>query len=276
MPETLTSTDFYSGVGGWACGLRMAGIEVVRSYEQWDRANETNRRNNGHEVRQCDIREVRISDVPRTPVIVGKSAVYPVFAIQSRWLRRHSQQTQGHRCLILKIVRRLKPKYWVMENVPIVASIVSRELLPGGRWHEFCELEFEARVFDLAGFGFPQRRRRCLIGNINFDLLDSYTEVLPRRTLGEVIEMLSLNPVVDSIYGLALSADALFDHIAEDPLNAEEERINKAAKALHPVYNAMSFPDRVDRPSRTITATCTRVSTSTGRSGSARLSTTRP
>ena len=36
--------------------------------------------------------------------------------------------------------------------------------------------------------------------------------------------------------------------------------MNREAKVFHPVYNNMAFPDRLDQPARTVTATCTRVS----------------
>ena len=46
----------------------------------------------------------------------------------------------------------------------------------------------------------------------------------------------------------------------EEALNREELRLNRESKIFHPVYNNMSFPDRLDVPARTVTATCTRVS----------------
>ena len=46
----------------------------------------------------------------------------------------------------------------------------------------------------------------------------------------------------------------------EEDLTEVETRINKDSKTFHTIYNKMSFPDKLDRPSRTITATCTRVS----------------
>ena len=64
----------------------------------------------------------------------------------------------------------------------------------------------------------------------------------------------------DPIYGVKISSANLRDHDFEQPLNEEEERINRCNKTLHPVYNKMSFPDPLDQPVRTITATCTRVS----------------
>jgi DNA (cytosine-5)-methyltransferase 1 len=36
--------------------------------------------------------------------------------------------------------------------------------------------------------------------------------------------------------------------------------MNRDAKEHHPVYNNMAFPDPLDKPARTVTATCTRVS----------------
>jgi DNA (cytosine-5)-methyltransferase 1 len=66
-----TAVDLYSGVGGWSLGLRMAGIDVVSSYEWWSKANETNLRNNGHKTECLDIRQLSPSSVPKVDLIVG-------------------------------------------------------------------------------------------------------------------------------------------------------------------------------------------------------------
>ena len=98
------------------------------------------------------------------------------------------------------------------------------------------------------------------MGNFDFALLASYSKAIPRRTLGEIVAALGSDPVVDPMFGLSLSQNDLTDHVAESNLNDEEVRINRANKLFHRVYNRMPFPDRLDRPARTITATCTRVS----------------
>src|SRR3546814_10840551 len=59
---------------------------------------------------------------------------------------------------------------------------------------------------------------------------------------------------------MAIPCEDLIDHVEEDVLNSEEARINRSNKVTHTVYNAMPFPDPLDRTVRTITATCTRVS----------------
>src|SRR3546814_19465927 len=110
---------------------------------------------------------------------------------------------------------------------------------------------------NMEDFGVPQRRRRCIAGNFDYDLLAKYGPG-HAPTLGSVIKALSADPVVDPIYGITIPRHELFDHDVEGPLNEEEVRINRASKTLHPVYNSMPFPDPLDRTVRTITATCTR------------------
>ena len=259
MSQELKSIDLYAGVGGWSLGLRMAEIEVVCSYERWAPANKTNRINNGHTVAECDVRHLDPSTLPNVPIIVG-SPPCTQFSLSNRGGRGDVSDGLEDIAAFLRIVEDRNPRWWVMENVPAIARIFARELLRGGRLYRFRHLRPRMQVFDMADFGLPQRRRRCLIGNIDFDLLGSYSRFLPRRTLGDVLDAVGSNLPVDPIYGVELSRSDLFDHVPEQFLNIEEERINRAAKTLHPIYNSMSFPDRVDRPVRTITATCTRVS----------------
>jgi DNA (cytosine-5)-methyltransferase 1 len=68
------------------------------------------------------------------------------------------------------------------------------------------------------------------------------------------------DPVQDPIYEFRLPRAQLTDQELELPLSAEEKRLNRDAKGAHSIYNKMQFPDRLDRPVRAITATCTRVS----------------
>jgi DNA (cytosine-5)-methyltransferase 1 len=66
--------------------------------------------------------------------------------------------------------------------------------------------------------------------------------------------------IVDPIWAAALTTEQVTERQVEPALNAEELRMNREAKEFHPVYNNMAFPDPLDEPSRTVTATCTRVS----------------
>lgn len=256
----LRALDLYSGVGGWSLGLKLAGIEVVSSYERWGMANETNFKNNRHQAQTVDIRRLSLEDLPSDISIVVGSPPCTQFSFANKGGNGDLDDGLEDIIRFLTIVDYLKPKLWAMENVPRVANILTEELKPGGRLARFSHLEVSPHVINMEDFGLPQRRQRCIAGNFNFELLKSYSTQTPKRTLGCVIKALAQEEVADPIYGVQVRKSELTDHITEDPLNEEEIRINMAAKTTHPVYNAMSFPDRPTRSVRTITATCTRVS----------------
>jgi DNA (cytosine-5)-methyltransferase 1 len=257
----LRAIDLYAGIGGWSLGLAMAGIDVVESYEWWGPANRTNELNNRHKTNQCDIRALPLKDLPTEIDIVVGSPPCTQFSFSNRGGKGDIEDGLRDIAKFLEIVKVLKPRFWAMENVPRVAQILKDELAAGGSLNRFASLRPTIHVVDMQEFGLPQSRERCIAGNFDFDLLFSYRSRCGSRTLGDVIKALSSGAlIVDPIYGSRVRAAKVLDHEYEVPLTDEEERMNREAKTFHPIYNNMSFPDRLDKPVRTITATCTRVS----------------
>lgn len=256
----LRAIDLYSGVGGWSLGLRLAGIDVVASYDLWRPANLTNSNNNHHEAHTIDLRSFPLSELPRDIDVVVGSPPCVQFSLSNRGGRGDVDDGLKDIIAFLTIVDYLRPRAWAMENVPRVAKVLEKELKRGGQLEAFAHLGMKFSVENMAEYGLPQRRRRCIAGNINFQLLRSYRAVAPTRTLGDVVAALSATPVRDPLFGVTVDRSELQDHVIEPFLNSEEERINRAAKMFHPIYNAMPFPDPLTRSVRTITATCTRVS----------------
>lgn len=252
--------DLYSGIGGWSLGLKMAGIEIVTSYEWWNKANRTNYKNNRHSATEIDIRQLLLEDLPPNIDIVVGSPPCTQFSYANRGGSGDIEDGLKDIAKFLSVVAHVRPKFWAMENVPRVASIIEQELQRGGRLEQFVHLKPTIRVFDMCEWGLPQRRQRCIAGNFDFTLLDNYRGHTTKRTLGDIILSLSEANVTDPIYGIRLSSHELRDHIVEEFLSPEEERMNREMKTFHPVYNNMAFPDPMNRTSRTITATCTRVS----------------
>lgn len=256
----MKAIDLYSGVGGWSLGLRLAGIEVVASYEKWGLANETNFKNNHHPAQTVDIRRLDLSDLPQGIDFVVGSPPCTQFSFSNRGGNGNIDDgLRDIRCF-LTVVDRLRPSSWVMENVPRVAEILKKELRPEGALSEFAHLPMSIHILNLEEFGLPQKRRRCFAGHFDHELLKAYRERTSRLVLGDVLDALSADPVVDPSYGISIPKRDLVDHHPEDYLDGEEERINRAAKEAHPIYNSMPFPDPRRRAVRTITATCTRVS----------------
>jgi len=265
--DTMKSTkakpraiDLYSGIGGWSLGLEMAGIEVVASYEWWDKANRTNHKNNQHVATEIDIRQLRLEDLPKNIDIVVGSPPCTQFSFANRGGSGDIEDGLKDIAKFLAVVDYVRPNYWAMENVPRVASIIEKEMQIGGRLAHFAHLKPVIKIVDTCEWGVPQRRQRCIAGNFDFDLLQSYKEHTKSRTLGDVVSVLSQASITDPIYGIEVAREELTDHVIEEFLSAEEERMNREMKTYHPVYNNMAFPDPLNRTARTITATCTRVS----------------
>lgn len=255
----MKALDLYAGIGGWSLGFGLADIDVVASYEWWGDANLTNSRNNRHPVHEVNIRELNPSSLPSVDIVIG-SPPCTHFSLANRGGRGNVFEGLKDVESFLSAVDSVKPRFWAMENVPRLITIMRDELNQGGSLHRFAHLNPVFALVDASEWGVPQRRKRAVIGNFDLDLLLSYRERCRVRTLGEVVSLLSLEEPVDPVWGESVSFDWLTDHVREEPLSPEEERINREAKTCHPVYNGMSFPDDPSRPSRTITATCTRVS----------------
>jgi DNA (cytosine-5)-methyltransferase 1 len=152
-----------------------------------------------------------------------------------------------------------------MENVPRVADVLKLGLADEGHdLYEYRHLIQPARIeiVDFSHYGTPQARRRCIAGTVPFELIKAYGAKIKTKTLGDVIHGLvpANGIVVDPVWGAQLEDRLLTETQVEPALNDEELRMNREAKEFHPIYNNMAFPDPVDQPSRTVTATCTRVS----------------
>ena len=257
--RALRAIDVYSGVGGWGVGLRMAGIQVVASYDHWTAGNDTNTKNNRHPTRTIDIRSLALTDLPNDIDIVVGSPPCTQFSYSNRGGSGDIDDGQVDIIKFLTIVDHIKPRAWAMENVPRVAHILEKELVPKGRLARFASLGIRYSVLDMDDFGLPQRRRRCIAGGFDHGLLASYVKGTVRLTLGDVVAALTGPTITDPLYGFTINRGELHDHVVEDHLNEEELRINRAGKLIHPIYNSMPFPDPLNRTARTITATCTRV-----------------
>lgn len=237
----------------------MAGIDVVASYEWWEEANLTNHNNNRHPVQSVDVRTLNLFSLPKVDIVVG-SPPCTHFSLANRGGRGNIFEGLKDVEKFLEVVDHLKPRFWALENVPRLAAILQSEMNQGGSLHRFAHLDPVVAVLDASEWGVPQRRKRAIIGRFDLDLLLSYRSARRLVSLGDVLNSLASNPAVDPVYGFVLDDYPLVDHLREEPFTAEEERLNRDAKENHPIYNGMLFPDDLSRPSRTVTATCTRVS----------------
>lgn len=259
----MRAIDLYAGIGGWSLGLRLAGVEVVASYEWWQPAVDTHNGNHGGGVVATDVRKLKLEDLPTGIDLVVGSPPCTEFSYANRG--GSGDLAEGLKDLVrfFEVVDHLKPTWWAMENVPRVAEFMRAGFAdPDHALHRFRHLDPLIEVVDFSDYGAAQARRRCIVSNVPMALIDAYKTKLRSPTLGDVIAALNNDGevVTDPIWAGSLPAAGLTEMETEPALVGEELRMNRDAKVHHAVYNNMAFPDRLSEPSRTVTATCTRVS----------------
>ena len=258
----MNGIDLYSGIGGWTMGMKLSNVKNLQSYEWNKESNSTHNLNFNSNLKEVDIRKLKLTDLPSPKVVdfVVGSPPCTQFSFTNRGGGGDISDGLVDIYKFLKIVDYLKPKYWVMENVPRVKSIIDFLVNNDKKFKKFKKLISFNEIIDTSDYSVPQKRKRMICGNFPYELFLSYKSVLGNKNLGDVITSLRNNTITDINYDLTISKENLTDHNKENFLDSQEKRINKENKTFHPIYNGMSFPDSLKRPSRTITSTCTRVS----------------
>ncbi len=262
MVRAMRAIDFYAGIGGWSLGLRLAGIEVVNSYEWWQPAIDTHNGNHGTQLSPVNIRDLTLEELPNDIDVVVGSPPCTQFSYSNRGGSGDIDDGLIDLVKFFEAVQFLKPRFWAMENVPRVAKVIEEGFTCADHpLFRFRDLKPNLAIIDFSEFGCAQARRRCIATNLDFAEISAFSENSTSSSLGAVVEALSNSSrIVDPVWGIELPAGQLTEMEKEDFFSDEEMRMNREAKTFHPVYNNMSFPDKLDAPSRTVTATCTRVS----------------
>ena len=261
----MRAIDLYAGIGGWSLGLKLAGIEVLGSYEWWQPAIDTHNGNHKTSLQTTNIRTMDLGVLPEDVDIVVGSPPCTQFSYSNRGGSGNLDDGLIDLERFFAVVDHLQPKFWAMENVPRVAKFLETCFAEvESPLYKYRHLNPNIKIFDFSDYGCPQARKRCIATNIPLHEIEKYREKSKKLTLGNVLEALSIPSseglVVDPIWGVSLPKASVTETEQEEALDAEELRINRDSKIYHPVYNNMAFPDKLDVPSRTVTATCTRVS----------------
>lgn len=274
MRRTLRVADFFCGAGGFSEGFRLHGYEIASAIDSWKAATEAYAAN--HEqalVVQKDICAWSPSEFTHPDVVVG-SPPCNEFSYSNK--AGGGDLERGLKLVLkfLACVEDLNPKYWIMENVPRLGPI----LLSEGFRDELKKQGISVRlsrfvVLNAADYGAPQRRRRLFVGDfptpepthsqgssIDLSTWRKKTAWVPMRRVFESLpNPLDSDPpkwTCDPNYlYVRLRSRRLQNHFYDTSLSAPQVTANMNKKAHHPWCGKMRFPDDLDSPSRTVTAT---------------------
>lgn len=173
--------DLFAGIGGFSLGFENAGIETVAHVEIDKACQKVLSSHWPNHMVFADVREVGESNLPHADIITFGSPCQDLSIAGKR------AGLEGGRSGLffeaVRIIREIKPKYAVWENVPgalssnsgrdfqsVLSTLVDRDVpMPrSGRWAtagmvRVGETEAAWRVLDAQYFGVAQRRRRIFL-----------------------------------------------------------------------------------------------------------------
>lgn len=275
--KNVRVADFFCGGGGFSEGFRQAGFEIVFAIDKWEPAVITYKGNKpGVNVIKDDV--IRISQlpdeefekiVPDSEVIIGSP---PCQSFSHSNKSGNADKTLGIQLIeaYLRIIARKKfkqdsvLKYWVLENVPSVCKYIKKEysandLMLNGEF-VLRPLDGNSGVYNAKYFGAPTNRARYLCGE--FPKLEQIKTDDSVITLKDVLISLG-NPLTDdndiitdvNYPELQLFRDDMTDHSYVYELAAFEIENARRLKQDKGYMGKMSFPENLDKPSRTVMAT---------------------
>ena len=154
----LRVVDLFSGCGGMSKGFELAGCDVVAAVENWDKAAECYAENFNHPVIQQDLSDVGAS----VELISGYSPDLIIGGPPCQDFSNAGKRVEGKRANLTvayaRIVSAVRPRFFVMENVPRAQSSDSfqeaRSVLKESGYG------INERVLKASRCGCPQKRKR--------------------------------------------------------------------------------------------------------------------
>lgn len=177
--RVITAVDLFAGAGGLTCGLQMAGVKVVQAINSNPHAAASFRRNNPEvDIVTSDIRNVGpLSTYARTGfpkrgldwLVAGLPC--QGFSESNRRTRTlHNPKNHLYR-EVLRFIRALRPKCFIVENVAGLATLKKGAILNTFvRTVRDYGYTTDWALLCAADYGIPQIRRRIFIIGNRLDL----------------------------------------------------------------------------------------------------------
>ncbi|PAC84663.1 DNA cytosine methyltransferase [Bacillus subtilis] len=165
--------DLFSGVGGLSLGFRQAGFNIVIANEidsDISRAYEMNHPEGkmiNEDITKLEIESVFSEYKGKIDVVIGGP---PCQGFSQKGARRILDDERNFLFkYYLKVVDYLRPKYFLMENVPNLLT-ANRGSFKQDIYHEFENIgyQLDSAILNAFDYGVPQTRRRAFIlGKLN-------------------------------------------------------------------------------------------------------------
>ncbi|WP_377478362.1 MAG: DNA cytosine methyltransferase [Microcoleus anatoxicus] len=197
----MRTVDLFAGCGGLSLGFQNAGFNVVAAFDYWHPAIQVYKENFQHPIFEKDLSQADvcsfISDFSPDIIIGGP----PCQDFSSAGKRDENLGRADLSLAFAKIITRIKPRWFVMENVArIQNSQILEEILETFRKSGYG---LSSAVLNASYCGVPQARKRYfLIGQLDGEdgILNSYLTKHQSKTPMNVFEYLGDDLGIEYFY----------------------------------------------------------------------------
>jgi DNA (cytosine-5)-methyltransferase 1 len=210
MKQKPTIIDLFCGCGGLSYGLEQVGYEVILGIDNWGDALKTFAQNHPHaKTLEGDISKIDVADIKK---LIGKQKIDvivggpPCQGFSLSGPRNFYDKRNKLYLEFIRLVKELKPRAFVVENVPGLAALFGGEV-KNRIIEEFERLGYsvDAKILNASDYGVPQNRKRIVFVGIkgkkkfefpnatHFDIKSSaFKSTNKKITVGEAIGDLPL------------------------------------------------------------------------------------
>ncbi len=204
-----TAVSLFSGCGGSDAGLVAAGFDVVMANDNFAYAKDFYRANlPDTDYRLCDVTE--IDSFPCVDLLAG---CYPCQGFSQGGARDPRRKLNYLYREFDRALRKIKPKAFIVENVPGMSRRDFRHLLNNQVIRfRLAGYRVSHKTLDAKRYGLPQDRQRIFIVGIRSDLGTMYTFPKPTHGVGAK----DIRTIADAIGSLPHWPD---DEVCQDPFH---------------------------------------------------------
>jgi len=169
--------DLFCGCGGFSLGFKMLGFDIKYAIDCWKGCKDTFEYNHPNtEFILEDIRNLDPNDFKNIDIIIGSP---PCQNFSVAKVNPDPKKGMELVFVYLKWIETIKPKYWIMENVPPIIRFLKKKergiMIP------------RISLLNSADYGVPQKRVRCFAGKY-FKPKPTHHEFPIKSLLGEELK----------------------------------------------------------------------------------------
>ena len=281
--RNLSVVDFFCGAGGFSEGFKQQGFDVIQGIDNWKPAIDTFNHNFGLQNEIQDILKFKdlkyIETLPNADIILGSP---PCVSFSNSNKGGNADKSLGINLIeiFLKIVavKKHQPnsqlKAWFMENVTNSIkhtkdkyTFIDLNLKEWAKENNINPLMIainfkdNQQILNSADFGVAQARKRLFAGEVIKN--NSFPELVLQSKHKSIKNIFKYFPspikqqkqITDPNYKIRIDGKKLTDHFYDTGIYKSHWDYSQYCKTNHPYMGKMSFPENLDNPSRTVTAT---------------------